>query len=57
MGMNDYDILKKIKNNRPDFSRVQISEKARDFIDKCLTVDPKKRIRWQEIYDHPLLAK
>ena len=55
--MNDYDILKKIKNNRPDFSRVQISEKARDFIDKCLTVDPKKRIRWQEIYDHPLLAK
>ena len=57
MGMNDYDILKKIKNNRPDFSRVNISNDARDFIDRCLTVDPKKRISWQEIYDHPLLVK
>lgn len=46
MGMNDYDILKKIKNSRPDFSRVNISKKARDFIDKCLTVDPKKRVNW-----------
>jgi hypothetical protein len=24
-GMNDYDILKKIKNSRPDYSAVQIS--------------------------------
>jgi len=47
MGMNDYDILKKIKSTRPDYSKVQISDKARDFIDKCLTVDPRKRIRWQ----------
>ena len=57
MGMNDYDILKKIKNNRPDFSRVNISEDAKDFINKCLTVDPKRRINWSEIYDHPLLNK
>ncbi len=57
MGMNDYDILKKIKNNRPDYSRMNISTSAREFIDRCLTVDPKKRISWQEIYDHPLLAK
>lgn len=47
MGMNDYDILKKIKNNRPDFSKVNISADARDFLDRCLTVDPKKRITWQ----------
>lgn len=46
MGMNDYDILKKIKANRPDFSKVNISSSARDFIDRCLTVDPKKRISW-----------
>ena len=39
MGMNDYDILKKIK-------RGNISSNAKDFIDKCLTVDPKKRISW-----------
>jgi serine/threonine protein kinase len=47
MGMNDYDILKKIKNNKPDFSTVQISKECRDFIEKCLTVDPKKRIKWK----------
>lgn len=46
MGMNDYDILKKIKRDRPDFSRGNISSNAKDFIDKCLTVDPKKRISW-----------
>lgn len=55
--MNDYDILKKIKNSRPDYSSVQISAECRDFIDKCLTVDPKKRISWREVYDHPLLTK
>lgn len=32
MGMNDYDILKKIKNNRPDFTKVNISRSAKDFI-------------------------
>lgn len=57
MGMNDFDILKKIKSNRPDFSRMNISSDARDFIDRCLTVDPKKRISWAEIYEHPLLGK
>lgn len=46
MGMNDFDILKKIKNNRPDYSKVNISANAKDFIDKCLTVDPRKRITW-----------
>ena len=55
MGFNDYDILKKIKNNRPDYSKVNISKDAKDFLDRCLTVDPKKRISWQEIYDHPLV--
>ena len=57
MGMNDYDILKKIKANRPDYTRVNISNNARDFLDRCMTVDPKKRISWSEIYEHPLLQK
>ncbi len=55
MGMNDYDILKKIKNNRPDYSKVNLSRDAKDFIDRCLTIDPKKRISWVEIYSHPLI--
>lgn len=57
MGMNDYDILKKIKTNRPDFSRVTISPDAEDFINRCLTVDSRKRISWAQIYQHPLLNK
>lgn len=56
MGMNDYDILKKIKNNRPNFAKVNISRTAKDFIDRCLTVDPKKRISWVQIYSHELIA-
>jgi hypothetical protein len=32
MGINDFDILKKIKNYRPDYSKGNISEKAKDFI-------------------------
>lgn len=27
---------------------------SKDFINKCLTIDPKKRISWKQIYDHPL---
>lgn len=32
MGINDFDILKKIKSNRPDYSKVNISRQAKDFI-------------------------
>ena len=45
-GRTDYDILRKIKGTRPDFSKIQISSNAKDFIEKCLTVDIKKRIKW-----------
>lgn len=55
-GMSDYDILKKIKSQRPDYSRVNISAHAKDFIERCLTIDSKKRISWVEIYSHPLIA-
>ena len=49
---NDFVILQKIKNQRPDFSKVNISRNAKDFIDQCLTIDPKKRISWVQIYSH-----
>jgi serine/threonine protein kinase len=54
-GLNDYQILKKIKTSRPDFYGVNLSDKARDFIDRCLTVNPKNRISWKEIYGLPLI--
>ena len=57
MGVSDYDILKKIRSTRPDYYGVNLSDKARDFIDRCLTVNPKARISWKEIYDHPLIKE
>ena len=53
--MNDHEILKKIKKYPPRFPEtVEISEMSKDFVRKCLTIDPKKRISWAEIYEHPL---
>lgn len=56
-GVSDYDILKRIKTVRPDYSGVNLSPKAHDFIERCLTVDPKKRISWKEIYDHAIIKE
>lgn len=57
MGMSDKEILRKIENTRPDFKGVNLSPDARDFIDKCLTDNPGKRITWREIYNHPLIKQ
>lgn len=55
--INDMEILKKIKKGPPNFPpTINISADSKDFILKCLTVDPKQRISWVAIYDHPLLA-
>lgn len=50
-------ILKKIETTRPDFKGVNISNDARDFIEKCLSDSRTKRIQWQEIYRHPLIRQ
>ena len=55
VGINDLDILKKIRKNRPNFDGVELSPNAREFIERCLTVDPKVRISWREVYEHPLI--
>jgi serine/threonine protein kinase len=57
IGHSDDDILIKIKEQRPNYSKVNISDNARDFIERCLTVDPDKRITWKEIYLHPILEE
>jgi serine/threonine protein kinase len=55
-GINDMEILKKIRKGPPAFSnKIFISKESQDFIVKCLTVDPKKRITWKAIYEHPLI--
>lgn len=55
--INDAEILKKIKRGPPNFPvNINISQDSRDFILKCLTADPARRISWKEIYEHPLFA-
>jgi serine/threonine protein kinase len=46
VGLSDSDILKSIEKTKPDFSGVNISSISRDFIERCLTDNPQKRISW-----------
>lgn len=55
MGLSDLDILKKIETTKPDFNGINLSANARNFIERCLTDNPVKRISWRDIYDHPLI--
>ena len=33
--------------------KIKVSEQCKDFLQRCLTPDPKQRISIQQIYDHP----
>jgi calcium-dependent protein kinase len=54
-GNSDSEIMKKVKAGKysfdiPEFKN--ISEKARDFISKLLTVDPEKRVSAEQALQH-----
>ena len=50
-------MLKLINKNKLDLSKngIDISYRCKDLLTKMLNKDPKKRIDWQDIYQHPLL--
>lgn len=56
-GFSDFEIYKNILKNPPNFDKVNISDKAKDFIERCLIIDPKARISWKEVYSHPLIIE
>jgi serine/threonine-protein kinase ULK2 len=56
VGRNIEAVLKQIMEDRIAIKRTDISEDAKDFIKRCLVIDPKDRIDWNEIYKHPLIA-
>ncbi len=56
-GFSDFEILKRIKSTKADFSGVNISANAKNFIERCLTIDPVQRISWAEVYTHPLIKE
>ena len=56
-GFKPDDILKSIKNKEINFSEFPISNQAKDFILKCLTVDVSKRINWDEMDNHQVFIQ
>lgn len=36
---------------------MKVSEESTDLLKKCLTIDEKQRIDWQDLYKHPLLKE
>ena len=46
MGRSEDEILKKIETTLPNCKKVKISDNSRDFINKCLTDNPAKRMSW-----------
>ena len=57
LGKTDLEILNRIEKTRPDYRGVNLSPNAKDFIERCLTDNPQKRISWKEIYTHPLIRE
>ena len=54
-GFHEDQILRKIKNN---FPRKQPNDPDfKDLLDKIFVVDPKKRISWEEYFNHPFFKK
>ena len=53
---NIVDLIKNINNKKLKFPRHinNISKTCEDVLRKMLTVDPKRRITWLELFKHPI---
>lgn len=52
------DLINNIKNKPLNFPQSinKISAVTEDVIRRMLTVDPKKRIEWQVLFNHPIIV-
>lgn len=56
-GENYAEMNKSIRGNAVTFyPQIPISPESKDFITKCLVIEPSKRITWEDIEAHPLLC-
>ena len=53
-GITEEEILRKIQNKIP-YKQAK-DPKLKDLIDKLLVEDPKKRLSWEEYFNHPFFA-
>lgn len=55
MGINYAEMNKLIKSKSPNFHpEIPVTVESKDFITRCLVIDPKKRITWGEMEKHAL---
>jgi len=54
-GFNEQEILKQIKFNNP--IKQPEDPQLRDLLNKLLVMDPKKRISWDDYFNHPFFNK
>lgn len=52
--LTDIERLKKM--NQPPSFPLFVSADSKDFILKCLKVNPQERIRWRDIFQHKLIS-
>ncbi|CAD8121901.1 unnamed protein product [Paramecium sonneborni] len=57
--INEKAFLQDIKTNKPDFRKngVSISTQLQLLLSKMLLKDPKDRLKWSELYSHPLMKQ
>ncbi|CAD8087751.1 unnamed protein product [Paramecium primaurelia] len=56
---NQQKFLEDIKNNKPNFRRngLAISQELEQLLEKMLIKDPNRRLKWSELYSHPLMQQ
>ncbi len=58
IGKTREELLKNIKTRKLTFNKVsKISDNAKNLINKMLEIDPNKRIKFKDIWQHPFINK
>ena len=56
-GNNYAEMNKSIRSNAVNFNpQIPVSNESKDFITRCLIIDPSKRITWDQIEAHALMS-
>ena len=53
IGKSEFDLIKKIES-RPLKIDSNLSQESVDFLQKCLSLEEKDRISWDELFVHPI---
>lgn len=59
MGRNDNELLNNIKNKGLNLqpNQIRISDNMKDLLSKMICYSREKRIKWHEVYRHPIFTE